>query len=126
MTSLPGPFGLVLSNLVLNSAMHAFPHGQTGSIVFEARAFGDNDVEIKLSDNGCGMSSQTRRQAFDPFFTTRRHEGATGLGLHIVHSMVVDRLEGRLTLGSEPGAGTTVTLILPRTIKSAPDKATAV
>jgi signal transduction histidine kinase len=62
-----------------------------------------------------------RRQAFDPFFTTRRHEGATGLGLHIVHSMVVDRLEGRLTLGSDPGAGTTVRLILPRSVRSESD-----
>jgi signal transduction histidine kinase len=63
------------------------------------------------------MSPQIRRQAFDPFFTTRRHEGATGLGLHIVHSMVVDRLEGHLTLTSEPGAGTTAQLILPRLLK---------
>jgi signal transduction histidine kinase len=78
-------------------------------------------VEIKLSDNGCGMSLQTRRQAFDPFFTTRRHEGATGLGLHIVHNMVVDRLEGQLLLATEPGVGTTVTLLLPRAIRFVPD-----
>ena len=70
-----------------------------------------------LSDDGCGMSPQIRRQAFDPFFTTRRHEGATGLGLHIVHSMVVDRLDGRLALTSEPGVGTTVRLILPRSVR---------
>jgi PAS domain S-box-containing protein len=116
MSSLPGPYGLVLSNLVLNAVVHAFPDGRSGKITFEARAFGDSDVEITLSDDGCGMSSQTRRQAFDPFFTTRRHEGATGLGLHIVHSMVVDRLEGRLALTTEPGVGTTVRLILPRSI----------
>ena len=66
---------------------------------------GTDKVEIVVSDDGCGMSPEMRRQAFDPFFTTRRHEGATGLGLHIVHSMVVDRLEGRLSLTSEPGAG---------------------
>jgi len=76
---------------------------------------------ITVSDDGCGMSSEVRRQAFDPFFTTRRHEGATGLGLHIVHSMVIDRLEGRLTLESEPGAGTTVRLILPRSVRSEPE-----
>jgi signal transduction histidine kinase len=71
------------------------------------------------------MSPQIRRQAFDPFFTTRRHEGATGLGLHIVHSMVVDRLEGRLALTSEPGAGTTVRLILPRLVRFVPEAAAA-
>jgi PAS domain S-box-containing protein len=121
MDSLPGPYGLVLSNLVLNSIMHAFPHGEQGTITFKARLFGNYEVEIVLSDDGCGMSPQIRRQAFDPFFTTRRHEGATGLGLHIVHSMVVDRLEGRLALTSEPGAGTTVRLILPRSIGFAPE-----
>jgi PAS domain S-box-containing protein len=117
MNSLPGPYGLVLSNLVLNSITHAFPDGKQGNIGCRARSFGNDAIEIVLSDDGCGMSPQIRRQAFDPFFTTRRHEGATGLGLHIVHSMVVDRLEGQLALTSEPGAGTTVRLILPRSIR---------
>jgi PAS domain S-box-containing protein len=119
MDSLPGPYGLVLSNLVLNAVVHAFPDGRAGTIRLKAQECGPDDVEIVLSDDGCGMSPQIRRQAFDPFFTTRRHEGATGLGLHIVHSMVVDRLEGRLTLESEPGAGTTVRVILPRSLRSA-------
>ena len=117
MDSLPGPYGLVLSNLVLNSVIHAFPDARGGTISFRARALGPEEVEIVLADDGCGMSPQIRRQAFNPFFTTRRHEGATGLGLHIVHSMVVDRLEGHLTLTSEPGAGTTAQLILPRLLK---------
>jgi PAS domain S-box-containing protein len=121
MDSLPGPYGLVLSNLVLNSVVHAFSDETAGTISFKAHAFGDHDVEIVLSDNGCGMSPQTRRHAFDPFFTTNRHEGATGLGLHIVHSMVVDRLEGRLTLDSVPEVGTTVRLILPRSIRFDPE-----
>jgi PAS domain S-box-containing protein len=123
MDSLPGPYGLVLSNLVLNSVVHAFPDGRPGMIDFKASALEDYAVEIVLSDDGCGMSPQVRRQAFDPFFTTCRHEGATGLGLHIVHSMVVDRLKGRLTLASEPGVGTTVRLILPRSIEFEPESA---
>jgi signal transduction histidine kinase len=125
MDSLPGPYGLVLSNLVLNSVVHAFPDGGTGTITFNARAFGDDEVEIVISDDGCGISPQILQRAFDPFFTTRRNEGATGLGLHIVHSMVVDRLEGRLTLSSEPGTGTSVRMILPRLIKFAPQPGAA-
>jgi PAS domain S-box-containing protein len=123
--SLPGPYGLVVSNLVLNSIMHAFPKGGKGTITLRAGAFGEDDIEIVVSDDGCGMSPQIRRHAFDPFFSTRRHEGAPGLGLHIVHSMVVDRLEGQLALVSEPGVGTTVRLILPRTIRSEPQCGTA-
>ncbi len=121
MDSLPGPYGLVVSNLVLNSVVHAFPERKAGTISFKAHAFGDQYVEILLSDDGCGMSPEIRRQAFDPFFTTRRHEGATGLGLHIVHSMVMDRLEGRLSLESEPGKGTTIRLVLPRLVRSEPE-----
>jgi PAS domain S-box-containing protein len=123
--SLPGPCGLVVSNLVLNSIMHAFPDGGKGTITLRAGAFGESEIEVVVSDNGCGMSPQIRRHAFDPFFSTRRHEGATGLGLHIVHSMVLDRLQGWLALTSEPGAGTSVRLILPRTISLEPEFATA-
>jgi signal transduction histidine kinase len=60
------------------------------------------------------MSSSVRHQAFNPFFTTRRDHGCTGLGLHIVHNVVTNRLGGRLNLDSEPGAGTRVRLTLPR------------
>ena len=116
MDSLPGPFGLVLTNLVLNSITHAFVDRKCGTVSFKASTLDHDTIEIVVADDGCGMSPQIRRQAFDPFFTTRRHEGATGLGLHIVHSMVVDRLEGRLMLDSEPGAGTTVRMVLPRSI----------
>ena len=120
MDSLPGPYGLVLTNLVHNSIVHAFPDHRTGTVTVKAAGFGTDSVEIKVSDDGCGMSPEVRRQAFDPFFTTRRHEGATGLGLHIVHSMVVDQLEGRLSLASEPDKGTTVRLVLPRSTRREP------
>ena len=80
-------------------------------------ASGASDVEIIFTDDGCGISADVRRQAFDPFFTTRRtrrHQGCTGLGLHIVYSIVIDRLGGRLDLKSEPGRGTRVELKLPK------------
>jgi signal transduction histidine kinase len=60
------------------------------------------------------MSPEVRRRAFDPFFTTRRDQGGTGLGLHIVYSIVTSRLGGRLHLQSDPGQGTRIQIILPR------------
>jgi signal transduction histidine kinase len=72
-------------------------------------------VEILFADDGCGMSPDVRRQAFDPFFTTRREGGCVGLGLHIVHNIVTNRLGGRLELESEPGKGTKIRIVLPRT-----------
>jgi PAS domain S-box-containing protein len=114
MNSYPGPYGQVLTNLFLNSVAHAFPDGKGGIIDIKVRASGNDHVEVVFSDNGCGMSLGVRRQAFDPFFTTRRDHGGIGLGLHIVFSIVTNCLGGRLTLDSEPGAGTTIQLILPR------------
>jgi PAS domain S-box-containing protein len=114
MNSYPGPYGQVLTNLFLNAAAHAFPDGRPGLIEIQARESGRDNVEIVFSDNGCGMSLDVRRRAFDPFFTTRRDQGGTGLGLHIVYNIVTNRLGGRLELDSEPGSGTRIRIILPR------------
>jgi len=114
MSSYPGSYGQVLTNLFLNSIAHAFPDSRKGTIDIKVRDAGAGHVEITFADDGCGMSADVRKQAFDPFFTTRRHQGCTGLGLHIVYSVVTDRLGGRLDFDSEPGEGTVVRLILPR------------
>jgi PAS domain S-box-containing protein len=114
MNSYPGPYGQVLTNLFLNAVAHAFPDGRQGAVDIQVRESGKDNVEILFSDNGCGMSLDVRRRAFDPFFTTRRDQGGTGLGLHIVYSIVTNRLGGRLDLDSEPGGGTRIQIILPR------------
>jgi PAS domain S-box-containing protein len=114
MNSYPGPYGQVLTNLFLNAVAHAFPDGKPGSLDIKVRESGKDNVEILFSDDGCGMSLDVRRRAFDPFFTTRRDQGGTGLGLHIVYSIVTTRLGGRLDLDSEPGGGTRIQIILPR------------
>jgi PAS domain S-box-containing protein len=114
MNSYPGPYGQVLTNLFLNAVAHAFPDGKAGLVDIQVRASGKDNVEVIFSDNGVGMSMDVRRRAFDPFFTTRRDQGGTGLGLHIVYSIVTTRLGGRLDLDSEPGGGTRIQMILPR------------
>ena len=114
MNSYPGPYGQVLTNLFLNSVAHAFPDGKAGAVDIQVRESGTDNVEVLFSDNGCGMSLDVRRRAFDPFFTTRRDQGGTGLGLHIVYSIVTNRLGGRLDLDSQPGGGTRIQIILPR------------
>lgn len=114
MNSYAGPYGQVLTNLVLNSAEHAFAQGSRGSVHILARAFGKDDVEVLFSDDGCGMTPEVRRQVFDPFFTTRRDQGSTGLGLHIVHNIVTSRLGGRISLEARPGGGTKFRIVVPR------------
>ena len=110
----PGSYGQILTNLFLNAANHAFPDGRSGAISISARPRGHDDVEIIFADNGAGMTPDVQRQAFDPFFTTRRNEGGTGLGLHIVYNLVTQQLGGRMMLDSRLGQGTTFRIIIPK------------
>jgi signal transduction histidine kinase len=114
MDSDPGSYGQVLTNIFLNAAIHAFPDGRAGTIEVRARPLGARHVEIVVCDDGVGMTEEVRQRAFDPFFTTRRSEGGTGLGLHIIHNLVTQSLGGRLQLESAPGRGTTIRIVLPR------------
>jgi len=110
----PGSYGQILTNLFLNAANHAFPDGRAGAISIAAKPRGNDDIEIVFTDNGAGMTPDVQRQAFDPFFTTRRNEGGTGLGLHIVYNLVTQQLGGRMMLESRLGQGTTFRIIMPR------------
>jgi PAS domain S-box-containing protein len=119
MNSYPGPYGQVLTNLFVNALAHAFPSGgmtkdNPGRMEIRVAPAGPDMVEILFTDNGRGMSDDIRRRAFDPFFTTRRDQGGTGLGLHIVYNIVTNRLGGRISLTSQEGKGTQVRLLLPR------------
>jgi signal transduction histidine kinase len=113
----PGSYGQILTNLFLNAANHAFADGRSGAITITAKPRGPDDVEIIFADNGAGMTPDVQRQAFDPFFTTRRNEGGTGLGLHIVYNLVTQQLGGRMMLDSRLGQGTTFRIIMPRAAK---------
>ncbi|HEV7634100.1 MAG TPA: ATP-binding protein [Bradyrhizobium sp.] len=113
----PGSYGQILTNLFLNAVNHAFADGRSGSISISAKPRGIDDIEIIFADNGAGMTPDVQRQAFDPFFTTRRNEGGTGLGLHIVYTLVTQQLGGRMMLDSRLGQGTTFRIIMPRAVK---------
>jgi signal transduction histidine kinase len=125
MDSYPGSYGQVLTNLFLNAVVHAFPDGRAGTLTFAARTAGPNDVEITVADDGVGMTEAVRSHAFDPFFTTRRNRGGTGLGLHIIYSLVTQSLGGRLSMESAPGKGTTFRIVIPRVASDATAAATA-
>jgi signal transduction histidine kinase len=116
----PGSYGQILTNLFLNAANHAFADGRSGAITISGRARGSDDVEIIFADNGAGMTPDVQRQAFDPFFTTRRNEGGTGLGLHIVYNLVTQQLGGRMMLESRLGQGTTFRIIMPKVARGEP------
>src|SRR5205823_5767904 len=94
------------------SRLDEFPEGRTGNASIEARKLHDV-VEISVSDDGIGMSEEVQRRALDPFFTTRRGEGGTGLGLHIIFNLVTQQLGGRMNFESRPGWGTRFRIVIP-------------
>ena len=111
--SFPGALGQVLTNLVQNALLHAFREDEPGVMRIAAQRLDGGRIGITFSDNGRGMQDADRLRAFEPFFTTRRGSGGTGLGLHIVHSLVCDKLGGRIRLSSQPGQGTRLEIELP-------------
>jgi signal transduction histidine kinase len=111
--SYPGAYGQVLTNLIFNAVTHGFADGPGGQVLIKAHRLDMQQVEIIFSDDGDGMPEEVQRHVFDPFFTTRRAQGNTGLGLYIVHNLVTEQLGGRITLVSAPGKGTTIYMTLP-------------
>ena len=110
--TLPGALYQIVSNIVLNALLHAFDNDRAGLIRIHAALAGDA-LEMTLSDDGKGMAEEVRRRVFEPFFTTRRGTGGTGLGLHLVYNLVTQLLGGTIACASSPGRGTRFTIRLP-------------
>ncbi|BCY06203.1 PAS domain-containing sensor histidine kinase [Actinoplanes sp. L3-i22] len=104
----PGQIEQVLVSLTKN-ARDAMPSG--GNLVIDTHRL-DDQVRLRVCDSGDGMTPDVLDRAFDPFFTTKPKGEATGLGLATVYG-VVNQAGGEVGLASEPGLGTTVTVLLP-------------
>lgn len=107
-----GALTQVLTNLVVNATTHAFEGVDERRLRIAAHMRAPR-VLIEVVDNGVGMEPEVASRAFDPFFTTRREQGGTGLGLFSARRIVEKTLGGRMLLKSSPGAGTHITLELP-------------
>ncbi|MFC0170892.1 sensor histidine kinase [Pseudoduganella danionis] len=113
MESYPGPLGQVLTNLVNNAILHGYDGRNVGLIDIAASENGQGWVTLCVEDHGVGISKDDLARIFDPFFTTKLGVGGSGLGLHIVHNIVVEILGGSIDVVSELGGGTRFTLTLP-------------
>jgi PAS domain S-box-containing protein len=115
----PGQIEQLLVNLAVN-ARDAMPSG--GNLVIDTHRLGDR-VRLRVCDSGNGMVPDVLDRAFDPFFTTKPKGEATGLGLATVYG-VVTQAGGEVSLASEPGLGTTVTVLLPVGGEIVPERST--
>lgn len=120
MDTYPGALYQIIVNLVINSLVHGFGDAEDGRIRIQAKLV-ESEVWIDYSDDGVGMSESVRRRVFEPFFTTRRGSGGSGLGLHIVYNLATQVLRGTVECESSPGQGTHFRLVLPQIAPHAPD-----
>jgi PAS domain S-box-containing protein len=124
----PGLLEQVLLNLAVN-ARYALAEG--GTLIIDAQNIpghesGGNQVRIRVTDNGVGMSADTLDRVFEPFFTTKPLGEGTGMGLASSYGLIT-RAGGTIDIESQPGQGTQVTILLPsgdETISDVQDKAT--
>ncbi|HEV7905278.1 MAG TPA: ATP-binding protein, partial [Pyrinomonadaceae bacterium] len=113
-----GQLNQVWMNLLANAAQAV---GNGGVVRIRTRQAGE-DVSIEISDDGCGISSDALKKIFDPFYTTKPVGDGTGLGLSVTYS-VVERHGGSINVRSQPGLGTTFTVIIPINAKPSTEAA---
>ena len=115
--SKPGPINQILINLIMNSLIHAFENKPQGEIKI-AVTVANSRCYVHYSDNGSGVPEHIKKRIFDPFVTTKRGEGGSGLGMHLVYNLVTQALNGKISLESTLGHGIDIQFDFPVVIKS--------
>ncbi len=113
----------VLLNLISNGFYAATKRkaeasaGYEPTVVAATRNLGDS-IEIRIRDNGTGISSEVKEKMFDPFFTTKPAGEGTGLGLSLSYDIIVKQHGGSIEVETQPDEFTEFRIILPRTAGS--------
>lgn len=97
MQASPAAINQILTNLIMNSLNHGFINIDKGEVTVKVGEDRDNIV-MRYTDNGVGLSDEARIKIFEPLFTTQRGKGGTGLGMHLVYNIVRHRMKGDITL----------------------------
>lgn len=113
--SYPGAIAQIVTNFVLNSINHGYTDNQGGHLLLDIKQE-RKSVLLTYQDDGCGIPVEFVDQIYEPFFTTARDRGGTGLGLHVVYNLVTQKLNGTIHHESKPGQGVLFTLELPLNI----------
>ena len=125
MNSYPGALSQVLMNLMMNSYTHGFKQKKQGEILIDTKWDGDTII-LTYKDSGSGIDKENQLLVFEPFYTTNRSKGNTGLGLHICYNLITQKLKGEIALNSDLGSGVEFTIRLPLTVNATShDKVTA-
>ena len=110
--TLPGAIAQVLTNLLMNSLLHAYSVEQSGIIKISTLHL-KGRVLLTYQDDGKGMSEETQLKMYEPFYTTNRSGGGTGLGMHIVFNLINNALQGSIICHSKLGKGVQFEIDIP-------------
>ena len=110
--SFPGALSQLITNLVMNSLIHGFNGINKGAIGIAVSESGGL-LKIQYQDDGEGMDEDTLKNIYNPFFTTKRGHGGTGLGMHIVYNLVTQKLGGVISAQSRIGEGALFDIRIP-------------
>ena len=108
-----GPINQIMINLIMNSIIHGFEDVNKGQIDITIESVDDTKVSIEFKDNGKGIPEHLRKRIFDPFVTTKRGQGGSGLGMHLVYNLVTQALKGSISIISEEGKGVQFRILFP-------------
>ncbi|MGL1885532.1 MAG: ATP-binding protein [Reichenbachiella sp.] len=111
-TSIAGVYSQILTNLIMNSLLHGFDSEKEGVITIGAKIV-HGSLNMSYSDDGHGMDKSIKAKMFDPFFTTRRNAGGSGLGMNIVFNLVTQKLKGSIRCESGLGDGVLFAIKIP-------------
>lgn len=96
--------------------MHAYPKDAPGQLNITLTEKIGHYI-IAVQDFGCGIRKENLNQVFTAFYTIKRGQGGTGLGMSIMHNIVTSTLQGLIEISSTPGEGTTITISIPKQLK---------
>jgi|GEM_PF-4554513 len=114
--SAPSVFYQVLTNLTMNAIKHGFALPKVeGERKIEVSLSQDgSNIVIEFKDNGVGVKQELLEKIFDPFVTTNRGQGGSGLGAHIVYNLVTSVLKGTIRANNVAPSGLAVCMTIPR------------
>ena len=111
--SYPGSFAQIFNNLINNALLHAFEGMEEGGKITIELQQREEYLMVRFSDNGQGVDETILPNIFEPFVTSKRNTGGTGLGMNIIYNIVTQKLKGTIHVASQIKKGTTFKLRLP-------------
>jgi signal transduction histidine kinase len=111
--SYPGSFAQIFNNFINNALLHAFEGMEEGAKITIELQHREEYLMVRFSDNGLGVDEKILPNIFEPFVTSKRNAGGTGLGMNIIYNIVTQKLKGTIHVASQINKGTAFKLRLP-------------